>query len=365
MDKTLIKKNVIEGVRVGIIAFLICFFTVGLVASIINGVFLDDINRILNGSLSTTPKASLSNFLLLISVIMNLTVFNSGGALQNGGSLHIGLLVLIALPLVAFIIADRRDNKKNHFNHEDMIIYSVSSAVFSLTLFIFSMIAKGRLLGIEVDFSKLMNLVMTMIIIMTIQFFIGLNYNKAFSPGIKKTRILLRIFMGIGLLFGVIGLFVLLGKFISNLFIVILGTLILLPNIAIYIMFTFMGGSMQFSEQLQKLMLQGGIDISFATLPIAMRFVFIVTFFVVVFISVWKLEKEHYLEELILFATSYSLISLIFAYMTKINLGFVKNLLDVQFGFDYVFAFVVPFAVILLAGLIVLLVRFIKHEVEN
>lgn len=365
MEAKTYKENLIEGVRVGLIAFLICFLAVVIAATIINYVYIDDINRILNGSLSGKPSPTTGSLLLITSLILNLSVFNTGGVLQNGGSLHIGLLIFLVLPIIAFMVADRRDNKKGHFNLEDMLIYSVSSVVYSIVLYLFSVLAKGKLLGVEINFSAPINFIMTIVIVLAIQFFIGLNYNKAFTPGIQKTRFLLRVFLGIGLVLGAIGMLVLLTKYVGNLVFGILATIIFLPNLAAYIMFTFMGASIEFGDQLQKLMNQVGVDISFASFPISLRIGFIAFFFVVVVFSIWKLESEHFLEELLLFGTSFSLISLILAYMTKMNLGFVKNLIDVQFRIDYVFAFVVPFIVIMLAGFAVLLIRYLTKEIKS
>lgn len=363
MEAKIYKENVLEGIRVGLMAFLICFVVVAVASLAINYLFIDDINRILNGSLSGDPTPTTGSLLLITSMILNLSVFNNGGVLENGGSLHIGMLVFITLPVIAFMIADRRDNKKGHFNMEDMLVYGISSVVYSTILYLFSFIAQGKLLGVEVNFSSPINFVMTIVIVLAIQFFIGLNYNKAFTPGIQKTRFLLRVFLGMGLILGAIGMLVILTKYLGNLLIGFVAMLLLLPNLAVYIMFTFMGASIEFGDQLQKLIGQAGIDISFATLPLGLRIGFIVFFFLVVLVSIWKLDQEHFLEELLLFGTSFSLISLILAYVTKINLGFVKNLLDVQFGIDYVFAFVVPFVVIMLAGLAVLLIRYLKTEI--
>jgi len=359
------KENIMEGIRVGLIAFLICFAVIAIVATIINYVYIDDINRILNGSLSGNPTPTTGSLLLITSLILNLSVFNNGGVVENGGSFHIGMLAFAVLPTIAFMIADRRGNKKGRFNFEDMLIYSVSSIVFGVVLYLFSMMARGRLLGVELNFSSPVNFMMTIVIVLAIQFFIGLNYNKIFTPGIQKTRLLLRVFLGIGIILGAIGIIVLLTKYVGNLVFGILATLLLLPNLAVYIMFTFMGASIEFGNQLHQLMSQVGVDISFATLPIGLRVVFVVFFFIVVLISIWKLESEHFLEELLLFGTSFSLISLILAYMTKMNLGIVKNLLNVQFGINYVFAFVVPFIVIMLAGIAVLLVRYLTKEIKS
>ena len=253
MEAKTYKENILEGVRVGLIAFLICFVVILVAATVINYIYIDDVNRILNGSLSGDPRPTLGSLLLIVSLVLNLSVFNNGGVLANGGSLHIGLLIFLALPIIAFMIADRRDNKKEHFNLEDVMIYCVSSVVYSVILYLFSVIAQGKVLGVEINFSSPLNFIMTLVIVLSIQVFIGLNYNKAFSPGIKKTRSLLRILLGIGLALGFIGLVVGLFKYVGDILISILTIILLLPNIAVYIMFIFMGVNVELGEDVATL----------------------------------------------------------------------------------------------------------------
>jgi len=357
--------SLIKGIRVGLVAFLICFAIAGIVSGVINYNFIDEINILLNGTLSESPQPSLASLLLILSTMLNLTVFNSGTALENGGNMHIGLLIFIALPVIAFFIADRKSNKTMHFNFNDMIEYFGGAIVFALLLYVFSWIAKGPLLGLDINFTKFMNVVMTTFILMIVQLFIGINYNKNFNQGIDQTRHVLRIFLGVGLIVGVIGLLAVFVKFIGNAIVSVVGLILLLPNIAVYIMFTFMGTSIEFGEDLQKVMAQIGVDISFATLPFGLRIGFIIIFFGLIIYSVYKINANGFLKNLLYFALSFSTISYMLAYSTGMNLGFVKNFLDVQFGINTVFAFVAPMTIVLLAGCLVYLLRFLGKEIRS
>ncbi len=365
MEGKLYSNNIIKGIRVGLIAFLICFFVVAVISGIINYGFMEEINRILNGSLSQEPKPTISSMLLIISIMLNVSVFNNGGVLENGRNMHLGLLIFIALPVIAFIIADRNSNKSKHFNLGDMIEYFVSSVTYSIILFVFSYIARGELLGLEIDFTNSMNLVMTIVILMCVQVFIGLNYNKNFISGVDKTRFILRVLLGIGCVGGGIGMLVLGYRYLGSIVITIIGTIIVLPNIAVYIMFTFMGASIEFGDQLQTLMSQFGVDMSFTVLPLPIRVIMIILFFGLVMFSVWQLKKENYIKTIAYFGLSFSTISFVFAYSTRMNLGFVKNLLDVQFGINYMFSFFMPLGIIFLAGILVGLIRYLKKELKN
>lgn len=359
------KTNLIKGVRVGILSFLICFTVSFALSLIINIGFLDKLNVLLNGSLSAAPKHSLSNYLVVTSLFINFSVFNNGSVLDNGGSLHIGLLLFIALPALAFFFADRRNNKEKHFNRQDLIVYLISSILFGLFVYLYSWITKGELLGIKINFTEPLNLLMTVIMAMTIQYFIGFNYNKAMPIGILTSRWLLRVFLGIGFVISLLVIILVLSKYISSIPLLVAISIVLIPNMAIYAMFMLMGASIEFGDQLQVLMENVGVSISFATLNLPIRIGLIACFFIIVLFAIWKLGKEKFLEELFLFATSFSCISLILAYCTHMNLGFIKNLLDVQFGINYFFAFIVPFVIILLAGFILHIFRMIYHEIKN
>lgn len=359
------KNNVIKGVRASLVSFLICFGVAFVVSIIINIGFLEKLNVLLNGSLSEIPKGSFSNVLIITSLIINFSVFNSGTVVGNGGNLHIGMLIFITLPAIAFFVADRRNNREKHFNSQDLSVYVISSLLFGFYVYGYSLITEGELLGIKINFSNPMNFLMTIVIVLTLQFFIGFNYNKSMPLGIRTSRWLLRCFLILGVVVSIVGMIFVFNRYTQNVFLLVGALILLVPNMAIYSMFMFMGASIEFGDQLQTLMSKFGIDLSFATLELPIRIGFIGCFFVIITIAIWRLGREKFLEELFLFATSFSVISLIFAYCTTMNLGFVKNLIDVQFGINYMFAFMVPFVVILLAGLLLHIFRLIISEIRS
>jgi len=359
------KDNIIEGIRIGLVAFIICFVFLGVLGAVINYAFLDDVNRLLNGSLTQAPKPTVSGMMLIVSMLFNLCFFNSGSVLANGENMHIGLMIFMAIPFIAFIIAGRRKNKHIHFNLDDFMRYIISSVVYSFILYSFSTIAKGSLLDIHIDFTRASNFFMTIIVSLLIQVFIGINYDTTFAKGVQMTRILLRIFLGMGLIAGIIGMVFVFTKFTGNILMIIGIIVLLLPNIAVYAMFTFMGASVEFGDQIQKMFSALQIDVSFGALPYGVRIACIAFFFITIVISIVKINRDNFVKETGLFAISFSGISLFLAYCTKVNAGSILNMLDIQFGIDYLFAFFVPFFTITLTGLLVLLARRIINEISH
>lgn len=360
-----IKGHILKGLRVGLTAFFICFGVAFIAGLIMNYGFMDEINRFVNGSLSEDPKPTISSLLLVVSSILNLSVFNNGGILENGSTMHIGMLIFIALPVIAFWIADQSTNKEKHFDFTDMVEYLSSSTIFAVVLFAFSIVVKGDLLGLYIDFSNPMNIVMMVIILMCVQVFIGMNYNKDFTPGVDKTRFVIRLLLIIGLVLAVLGMGFMFFKLGVGFFMG-LGVIILMaPNIAIYILFTFMGASIEFSDQLMTIFNTFDIDLSFAVLPLGLRLVLILVFFGLIFYSILKLDEEGFIKNVLYFAGSFSVISFVLAYSTKMNLGFVKGWVDVEFKINELFAFMMPAGLVILAGALVYLVRYLMVELKK
>lgn len=369
MKKQLVKDSGIEGVKVGIIAFLITFIVSLVLSALVNVTWIEDINRLINGSLSVKPEVTGTSVLTLTSMFVNMSLFNSGQTLASGGTLHIGVLSFALLPVISFIIADRRDNKQKSFDLHDMIIYSVSSIIFAACVYLFSVITKGTFIGLVFDFTSIRNFFMTMVITMCIQLLIGINYNKTFSPGIRLTRRLLRSFIGIGLVIGLIGMIVVLTKLLGGtipFIVIVLMALIMLPNVAIYIMFTFMGASIQFGEKIHTLLYDYlGIDLGFAALPLPIKIGMIALLFGIVLYSVYRLEKKGFIREVLLFALSFSFLSLILCYCTKMNLGVVAGLIGIELGYYHLYVFLVPLIIILLAGCLVISFRKLTNEIKQ
>lgn len=358
------KSAALEGLRSGMLAMLI-LFGIGLVISIfMNLFFLDDINILLNGSLSESPKVSGNSILLIASVIMNLSLLNNGGQMANGGALHIGYVAFLLLPMLSIFIADLRSNHKRELNRSSWISYAVSSLSFTLLVYFFSLIAKGELMMIEVDYTNPMNLPMMLVISMFIQVIIGINMKKDFSEGIRMLRFSLRVLYAIAAIVVLLGGFLLLKDRISNPLYILILLVVLLPNLAVYGVFTIMGASISYGDNLKTLFSQLGIDLSFTQIPLLLRIVLMTIFVIIILFSVWKIKKN-YIMNLCVFAVGFSITSLILAYATKINLGIVKNLLDIEFGYSYFYVFFVPLGMILLLGMVNQLIQLIAKEMKE
>lgn len=360
----LYKSAALEGLRSGMLAMLILFGISFLGSICINVAFLDELNTLLNGSLSQSPKVDGNSILLIASVIINLSLLNNGGQMANGGALHIGYLALLLLPCLSIWIADLRSNHKKELNVNSWISYVITSLSFSLLIYFFSMIARGELLFLNVDYTNPMNLPMMFVLTMFLQFLIGINVKKELPDGIRMTRFTVRVLFAVSGIVVLIGGFILLKDRISNPLYLVVLILLLLPNMIVYGVFTLMGASIGYGENLTSLLSQLQIDLSFTEIPLPLRLILMGIFVCVVFISVFRIKKD-YFRNLLFYGISFSLTVLILAYATKMNLGIVKNLLDIEFGYSYSYIFFVSLGMILLVGVVNLLIRLIWREMTD
>jgi hypothetical protein len=256
-------------------------------------------------------------------------------------------------------MANRNEEKIDRLNIDRLIVYLTSSVIFSILLSILSLGTKGVLLDVDVNFFSIKNIFITIFITLLIQVVIGMSNNINRISGVRATRIMIRLMLGFGGVIGLIILFILLNGRLGSIFGMLLMIIILLPNMAIYTLFLLMGINVRISEPLLKLINYSNdkLILSFGDLPIFVRVLFILLFVVVICVSLLYLNKKKFLINLGIFVTSFSVFTTLVAIFTAINLGAVKNVVHVQFGINWLQAFLTPFIMVGVIGLIVFLVR--------
>lgn len=352
MENFKYKNQMIQGVRVGLIAFIISYGISFICSIIINFAMLERLNVLLKGALSDKVSIGFSSIVKVTSIIMNFSVFNS---IEN---IRCGILLLAIIPFIAFFIADKKCNNKEGLDINNIVVYITSSVIFSILLSILSLATRGVILDIDINFFSLRNIFLTILVALLIQVVIGMNYNKNNITGIKAARIMTRIILGIGSVLGLILLITILSGQITGFFAKVLLILVLLPNVAIYVMFLLMGINLQISEPLLKLIDYASDDVmlTFGSLPLAVRIISIVSFFIIIGVSLFFLNKEKYLKELGIFAITFSGFTTLVAFCTTIDLGVVK-VVDVALGINMLQAFFIPFIMVGAIGFLVFLVR--------
>jgi len=339
----------VEGLRVGLKAFIFTYLIAFILSLVINLSVVERIQDYLQGTLSAGVGFDFALIIKMTSVLMNASVFNASGTIQ------LGLLIFGVLPLVAFFIADRSDNKKTGMDMVGGVIYVIASLVFTLLLTAVSFLTKGNLLGMDISFVSWRNVLMTFVITLLIQVAIGLNYNMNRLPGIVATRWMVRLTMGSTALISAVAIVGLLLPYTRSISLILLVLILMVPNLAIYVFFMMFGVSVNFNESLEKLLAFGDVDLSYSAMPIWARLVLIAIFILFALFSVSKIDRDNFRWGLVGFSLSFSLISLLVAYCTVIDLGVVKGLMDIRLGINPVQAMLFPLGGTMLIGFLFML----------
>lgn len=340
------RQSLIEGARVGLKAFIISYIISLAVAAVLSIAVLDEINDLVLGEYGTSHGISFGLVMKTASMVMHIAVFNTVG------SFKIGLLFLAVIPFAAFYIADRQDNRDEGFDARILLIFASASATFSLAMGLLGLAGKGPLLTMELNYFSFLNIVVTFVITFLIQAVIGMNYGITLLPGGLAARRMVRVSFGAAAAIGLVGLIILMSKLVSDGLLAAAGVVLLLPNVAVYVLFLMMGVSIEMDASLQKLMAYAGMDASFSGLPAGVRVVAVAAMVLMFFFVIGSMRRKRYFANLAGFSLLYPAVAFLAAYCTGINLGLVKNIVDIKLGIDLAQAFFVPFAAIWLIGLV-------------
>lgn len=351
IKKINIKPMLLKSARVGLFAFVVSFLMSLIVGLVVNVLFLENVNEIVRGAIGTNNQITLSGVMKTTSFIMNISVFNR---LEE---LRFGILLFAIIPFCSFYFADRRDNQEEGISVEHIGVYSLSALLYGLLSMIEALLSKGELIGIQINFFTIGNFISTFIIAFGIQLIIGLNYNSHGLTGLRSTKRLVWILLAIGAIISVVVMLFLLKGFDVPLVYKLFMIFALLPNLAVYSIFTFMGTSIGLGESLVRALHLVEVNASFGGLPPLIKLIAIGIFIIGIMIALIGLDQEKYVKHLAVFAISFSVVTFFAAYSTTINLGTVVFLKDVFIGVSPVKAFFVPLFTISIFGVLIKLIR--------
>lgn len=345
------KALLLKSLRVGLFAFVASFVISVVISIIFNILFLENVSQVIQGSIGSSGRLTLNGIIKMTSFIMNISVFN------RVAELKFGILVFSLIPFLSFYFADRYDNKREGFSMNHIVSYAISAIIYAFLVVFEAFLSKGELIGTSIDFFTLENFFSTCLIGFFIQLVIGFNYDAHGMSGVRATRIMMRIMLGLTFLVSVIGMLYLMKGYDVPFAYALAALILLVPNIVVYGMFMMMGVSVSFSESLVRVMEEFGIDISFGGLPTAVQVFALLLFIGIIVFSLRKLNKDHYLKRLVSFAISFSLFAFFAAYCTTIKLGTIVFLKDVTIGVSLTVAVIMPSLAILSVGLLMKLIK--------
>lgn len=341
-----------EGIKAGAVAFIISYCLSTLLSVIFNLTVVDHFGKVLQGNIGRAEGFSISNVVKVSSAIMNFSLFN------RVGEIKIGLVLLATIPVVAFISAHWKHNRNKGLNKENVMLYIFASVVYTLLILVLSIVSRGNLLGLDINFVSIRNTGMTLFLTFLIQLAIGIGYNKDATPSIKATRKTLRLLLIYGLLFALTGMIIQISGFEVALLYKIAGIIIVLFNVAVYEMFDIFGIRGDISDDLTKLLAHA--NISYESIPIWIRIIMILMLVATIVYSLLSLKKERYFIGLIQYAVTFSAIAGAMAYCTQTYIGINKFIGTLYFGIPLFKGFIIPFIFIMSIGCIYFIILKIK-----
>lgn len=353
LTKPLNYSNIMEGIKVGLLAFILSYLISLVVAIIFSLVFMENVNEIILGALNNADKISFGIIIKVTSGILNLSLLNTVGQLR------FGILIMTIIPCLSFYFANRTNNKNIAINMNNIVKFIISSLVYTALIIIISNISKGQLVDITINFVSIRNAIMTFCITLFIQLFIGLHYKKDARCSVKATRLMIKAILSCTAVWGLIRLIRLMAIVPTSVFYKIIGGIVLFPNMVVYHMFSLMGIKGQLSESLSKIFQIEHISINMDlfTMPLGLKiFAFLVFIGMVTWILLRSI-KTNFIVETLIFSGIFSVFCMFAAYATTLNLSIGNFIQDLSFGIRIVQAFIVPFIVINIIGLIIYLIR--------
>lgn len=349
----------LEGIRVGLKAFIITYLTAIVIAFVINITVLERIQDYLYGTLKANVGFDFGLIIKTAVLIMNMSLFNTSGDVQ------IGILVLIILPLLGFFLAGRVENKKEGMDKIGFAIYGVASIVYTLFLTLISLIGRGELIGISINFISIRNIIMTLIITFLIQMAIGINYNVHILPGVVAARWMIRLTFSVSMIMAIIGTGYYLSKYTNSPLLILTVMGLFIPNIVAYIVFAMMGVGINVNTSFGKFLEVGQLDISYSAIPIGLKIVLLLIFIMFITFAIYKIDSKNFTKGLIGFAIIYPLICVLVAYCTVINLGVVKIVGEIRLGIGYTQAFIYPFMWVIIVGILVIAIKRVVQVIKE
>lgn len=349
MDMSGLKKSLINALKTSLTAFILLCFASLLIAIVFNFIGMDFLKSIVIGNLGDDGGTLWGRIVKVATLIMNLSLFVKINEVQ------LGIIIFSILPFGAFYLAKNK-SIKNGITMMNVIGFLTSSLVFAVLMSAFDWMTKGDFLGVQVKMVSILNFLWVLCYGFFIQFIIAINYNKQAPSYIRASRFVFRLIMGVGAVLGLIELIFL--KAPLSILERIVMILAFLPNMIAYKALMIMGNEMQMSYTVSKAYAEAGnIHISISELPIGLRVGAVCLFGILLGITIFRIDKEKFWFNNILFSFIFSSSCTFIAVMSTIQMGTIILVGDIFLGYNLVIVFLIPMITCLLIGLIIWMIR--------
>lgn len=359
-------EHILLGINKAMVAFLISFILCLVVSLVINLYFYKELVTVTVGSLGEGANPDTTTILRTLGLILGLSTFQAIGKFQ------MGLLILALIPLLSFFVAGlmfRLDKigRESQLGLGILMVDGLAALVYAGLVSLTGLILKGLVFGINVDLLSLGNFGFVVVFALFIQVFLGMDRDNApsvISAGLAYTRKLLRLILGFSGLIGILFVVYYLISYLKGIGKIIGLIILVLPNLAVYLSFLFMGISIDFTKSFGSLVDRLPFSLDILSIPLGIQIALIVTFIILVFIILLRIPTKRYWLNLLVFVVGFSLSTAILAMASRINSG-IDGALKLNIEISLWKAFLVPFVIISLDGALLGLLRVLCVEMKG
>ncbi len=325
--------NVIDGAKIGLRSFIILYGFSLILSLLLNITVIEQLKDYMQGTMSGDVGFDFSLIVRMAVFIVNISFFHSAGLMK------FGFIIFVVLPFISFSISIL-DNKEEGLG-DNLIIYFISSLLFTLLIGLVSFFVRGDILGVTIDFVSLRNIVITFFLAFIIQLIITFSRHLDSLQGVYLSKSFIKYTASFTLLVSFVFFVVIITKFIHNFFLVILMAIVIVPNIAVYLFFAMIGIPLEFSEHINNLLVVADINLNVTTLPIYLRIILIVVLLFMVLLAILSRKTHLTYKNIAGFTVLMAIFAFFLSVVTQIDLSAMTSLFDFKIYINSLSVFLV------------------------
>ncbi len=318
--KNKFRDNVIDGVKIGLRSFIILYGLSLLISIVLNITVIEQLKDYMQGTMSGDVGFDFSLIVRIAVFIVNISFFHSAGLMK------FGFIIFIILPFISFSISIL-DNKDEGLG-DNLIIYFVSSLIFTACIGLASFFVRGDILGVAIDFVSVRNILITFFIAFIIQMIITFSRHLDSLQGVYLCKNFIKYTAGFTLIVSFIFFVLAVTKFIHNFFLVTLMAIVVVPNLAVYLFFAMIGIPLEFSEHINGLLAVAGVNLNITSLPIYFRIILIMVLLIMVLLAILSRKTHLTYKNIAGFTGLMAVFAFFLSVVTQIDLSAMTTLFD-------------------------------------
>ncbi len=312
--------NFIDGIKIGLRSFIILYALSLILSLLLNITVIEQLKDYMHGTMSGDVGFDFSLIVRIAVFIVNISLFHSAGLMK------FGFIIFVLLPFISFSISIL-DNKDEGLG-DNLIIYFFSSLVFTICIGLASFFVRGDILGVEINFVSVRNIVITFFLAFIIQSIITFSRHLDSLQGVYLSKSFIKYTAGFTLIVSSVFFVLSITKYIHSFLLVVLLSIVIVPNLAVYLFFAMIGIPLEFSEHINGLLAVANVNLNVNTLPISFRILLIMVLLCLVLFAILSRKMSLTYKNIAGFTVLMSIFAFFLSVVTQIDLSAMTSLFD-------------------------------------